>query len=69
MKSTFHVEFAAEDVPFRKQSNFAYQKEYRVCLQTPTAGNDAVTFEIGDMSAFAIKVTFSGYQCFAQGDA
>jgi hypothetical protein len=55
-ESTFHGEFTAEDVPFRKQSSFAYQKEYRVCLQTPTAGNDAVTFEIGDMSSFAIKV-------------
>ena len=55
-ESTFHGEFAAEDVPFRKQSSFAYQKEYRVCLETPTAGNDAVTFEIGDMSSFAIKV-------------
>jgi hypothetical protein len=54
-ESTFHGEFAAKDVPFRKQSSFAYQKEYRVCLQTPTAGNDAVTFEIGDMSSFAIK--------------
>jgi hypothetical protein len=55
-ESTFHGEFAAEDVPFRKQSSFAYQKEYRVCLETPTAGNGAVTFEIGDMSSFAIKV-------------
>jgi hypothetical protein len=54
-ESTFHGEFALKDVPFRKQSSFAYQKEYRVCLQTPTAGNDAVTFEIGDMSSFATK--------------
>lgn len=26
-----------------------------MCLQTPTAGNDAVIFEIGDMSSFATK--------------
>lgn len=55
-ETTFHGEFAAEDVPFRKQSRFAYQKEFRVCLQTPTAGDEPLTFEIGDMSNFAIKV-------------
>jgi hypothetical protein len=55
-ETTFHGEFAAEDVPFRKKSRFAYQKEFRVCLQTPTAGDEPLTFEIGDMSAFAIKV-------------
>jgi hypothetical protein len=54
-ESTFHGEFAATDVPFRKQSSFSYQKEYRVCLQTSTAGNDAITVKIGDMSSFAIK--------------
>jgi hypothetical protein len=55
-EATFHGEFALEDVPFRKQSRFAYQKEFRVCLQTPTAGDDPLALEIGDMSAFAIKV-------------
>jgi hypothetical protein len=55
-ETKFHGDFAAEDVPFRKRSRFAYQKEFRVCLQTPTAGDEPLTFEIGDMSAFAIKV-------------
>jgi hypothetical protein len=55
-ETTFHGDFAEEDVPFRKQIRFAYQKEFRVCLQTPTAGDEPLTFDIGDMSAFAIKV-------------
>jgi hypothetical protein len=55
-EKTFHGEFAQEDVPFRKQSRFAYQKEFRVCLQTLRAGDEPVTFEIGDMSAFATKL-------------
>jgi hypothetical protein len=54
-EKAFHGDFAQEDVPFRKQSRFAYQKEFRVCLQTP-AGDEPLTFEIGDMSAFATKV-------------
>lgn len=55
-ETTFHGEFIADDVPFRKQSKFAYQREFRICLQTPTAGDEPLTFGIGDMSAFAIKV-------------
>ena len=52
----FHGDFSEQDAPFRKQSRFAYQKEFRVCLQTPTPGDKPRTFEVGDMSAFAIKV-------------
>jgi hypothetical protein len=55
-ETTFHGEFAPDDVPFKKQSRFAYQKEFRVCLQTLTAGDEPIAFEIGDMSAFAIKL-------------
>ena len=55
-ETTFHGDFALEDVPFRKQMRFAHQKEYRVCLQTSTTGDEPLTFEIGDISAFAIKV-------------
>jgi hypothetical protein len=55
-ETTFHGDFAAEDAPFNKQSRFAYQKEFRLCLQTLTAGDEPLTFDIGDMSAFAIKV-------------
>ena len=54
-ETTFHGDFSEQDVPFRKQSRFAYQKEFRVCLQTPTVGDEPLIFEIGDMSAFAIK--------------
>ncbi|MDR3558288.1 MAG: hypothetical protein P4L61_02025 [Candidatus Pacebacteria bacterium] len=54
-EKTFHGDFEVEDVPFRKQSNFAYQKEYRVCLQTNREGDDPFIFDIDDMSAFAIK--------------
>jgi hypothetical protein len=55
-ETTFHGDFQLEDVPFRKQSIFAYQKEFRVCLQTPTAGDEPITLEIGDVSSFAIKL-------------
>ncbi|UIY45749.1 hypothetical protein [Methylobacterium radiotolerans] len=39
-----------------KQSQFAYQNEYRVCLLTPAASDEPMLFEIGDMSDFAIKM-------------
>jgi hypothetical protein len=53
---TFHGDFAPENVPFMKQSRFAYQRVFRVCLQAPAAGDEPLTFEVGDMSAFAVKI-------------
>jgi hypothetical protein len=55
-ETTFHGDFSAEDAPVRKRNSFAWQKEFRVCLQTPIEGDEPRTFNIGDMSAFAIKV-------------
>ncbi len=55
-ETTFHGEFPPDDVPFRKQHRFAYQQEFRVCLQTLTSGDEPITLEIGDMSAFATKL-------------
>lgn len=55
-EKTFHGTFDETKVPFMKQSRFAYQNEYRICMQTPTAGDDPLIFEIGDMSSFAHKI-------------
>ncbi|WP_127075863.1 hypothetical protein [Rhodomicrobium lacus] len=41
----FHGEFASQDVAFKKQKQFAYQKEFRICLQTGTQGEDPIFLE------------------------
>lgn len=52
---TFHGDFETEVAPFMKQSQFAYQNEFRVGILTSQASDEAMVFEIGDMSDFAIK--------------
>lgn len=54
-ETTFHGDFAEQDAPFMKQSKFSYQNEYRICLQSNVIGDESMTFEVGDMSAYAIK--------------
>jgi hypothetical protein len=47
---TFHGEIVPDDIPFKKQKGFSYQKEFRICVQTNTIGNDPLLIDIGDIS-------------------
>jgi hypothetical protein len=59
---TFHGEIAPNDendIPFRKQKRFSYQKEYRICVQTNTTGCDALKIYIGDTLHTCARVASS----------
>jgi len=47
---TFHSEITADNIPFKKQKRFSFQKEFRICVQTNTAGTDPLLIDIGDIS-------------------
>lgn len=55
----FHGEIAQQDVPFKKQKQFNYQKEFRICVQTSTRGDDPITIDVGDISKICAKVVSS----------
>lgn len=52
----FHGEIALEDIPFSKQKRFAYQREFRLCVNTGTKGDDPLTIQIGDIHDICGKV-------------
>jgi hypothetical protein len=56
---TFHGEFASKDIPFMKQKRFCYQKEFRICVQTATTGDDPITIDMGDISHICAKMKSS----------
>ena len=58
-EKSFHGEFTEQEVPFRKQSGFSYQKEYRVCMLRDESTDDAVTLEIGSIREFAVMMPSS----------
>jgi hypothetical protein len=58
-EETFHGEIAPVDIPFKKQKRFAYQREYRVCVNSKTKGDDPLIIEIGDISSLSAKIESS----------
>ena len=54
--TTFNGTFEPEDIPFRKQHQFSFQKEFRICIYTQTTGSDPLKIEVGDISAICIKM-------------
>lgn len=48
--ANFHGHFEPEDVPFRKQIRFSYQKEYRFWVDTDTNDDNAIIIDVGDIS-------------------
>lgn len=58
-ETKFHGEFLEQNVPFRKQNRYSYQKEYRVCLQILSTIEETIKFEIGSISEFAFKARSS----------
>ena len=53
---TFNGTIDFAKVPFSKQKRFSYQREYRLCVSNDTQGNDALTYEIGNISEFSAKM-------------
>jgi hypothetical protein len=51
----FHGSFKRDEIPFRKQKRFKYQREFRICLDTGTRDNAPITLNIGKIDA-AMKV-------------
>jgi hypothetical protein len=58
-EETFHGEIAPIDIPFKKQKRFGYQKEYRLCVQSKTKGDDPLIIDIGDISSISAKIESS----------
>lgn len=54
-EASFNGEFKEEEVIFKKQKKFSYQKEYRLAF--PAVGENAVTINIGSLKDFALKIT------------
>jgi hypothetical protein len=51
---TFNGEIPIEEIPFWKQKKYSHQREFRICINSKTKGNDALDIEmgnIGDISA------------------
>ena len=47
----FHGQILLEDIPFRKQKRFSYQREFRVCVYPRIQLNAPITINIGDLSS------------------
>jgi hypothetical protein len=56
---TFHGEIPLNEIPFKKQKRFSYQREFRICLQTETQGDDPLIVNIGDIQTICAKVASS----------
>lgn len=55
-QNTFHGDFSEDEAPFRKQIDFEYQQEYRVCILSDAPGDEPMTFDVGSIKEFSIKV-------------
>lgn len=54
-EDVFHGQIPTEDIPFTKQKRFSYQREFRVCVDTGTQQEAAITINIGDISHICAK--------------
>jgi hypothetical protein len=52
----FHGEIPVKEIPFRKQKRFRYQREFRLCVDTGTNRESAISIDIGDISHICAKV-------------
>lgn len=67
-EETFHGVIAPTDIPFKKQKRFAYQKEYRLCVQSNTKGADPLIIDIGDIGKISAKFEASRLNNLFQTD-
>lgn len=54
--TVFHGTIPTEEIPFRKQKRFSYQREFRVCVNTRIQQDSAISINIGDISRISAKV-------------
>jgi len=47
----FHGSFEHNEIPFRKQKRFAYQREFRICIDTGSGGTTPLHLNIGKIEA------------------
>jgi hypothetical protein len=47
----FHGSFKRDEIPFRKQKRFKYQREFRICIDTGTLDSAPITLNIGRIEA------------------
>ena len=47
----FHGSFKRDEIPFRKQKRFKYQREFRICIDTGMRDNAPITLNIGRIEA------------------
>jgi hypothetical protein len=55
----FHGKFAEQDIPFKKQKAFSYQREFRLCITPKTADDTALVIDIGDIKHISAKTESS----------
>jgi len=49
----YHGHFNDEDVVFRKRDEYSHQREYRICADTKTAGDEPLVLNIGNIEDIA----------------
>ena len=55
-ENKFHGEIEENEIPFNKRKKFSYQNEYRIILDTKTAGENPITINIGSLEDISSKV-------------
>ena len=58
-KATFSGYFQPQDVLYRKEAAYSYQNEFRICINTKTLGETPLILDVGDLSAFSVKIRSS----------
>jgi hypothetical protein len=53
---SFNGQFAWRDIPFRKVDEFSYQNEYRIVVDTRTAGEEPLLIDIGEIKDIAARM-------------
>ncbi len=56
---TFHGNFEGLEAVFWKQTEFSFQREFRIAIDTHTSGEDPLTLDIGDISDIAFPIEAS----------
>jgi len=55
-EETFHGAIPVNEIPFRKQKRFSYQREFRLCVDTRVQQESHITIDIGNISRICAKV-------------
>jgi len=55
----FNGEIDVREIPFKKLDKFSYQKEFRICIDNPTKGDDPHTLCLGNITEISALVKSS----------